>query len=481
MASVGAAVGWADPSQFSRRFRAVFGVSPREYRRRVRDGHGHAPIAEADRFGRAGLLAKRNSAQEHVNPRQARRACLADRDGHPAGSRARPAGVPSGSPSLPALGGAPHGHISDPDRGARAACRARRHGVRRRLRRCLADHRTAPTAATDAPSAQATEAASPSEAAAEAVTLNWFVDDNNVTQARLQGLIDAYTKLHPNVTITIETHPGGTEGDNLVKTRLATGDMPDIFYYNSGSLLQALNPAETLVDLSGEPFVANLQESYLPTVSAGGKIVRRPDRGHPRRRHPLQQEDLQRPRPPGPQDVGRVRGQQREDQGGRQGGPGVRHVRRHLDLAAVRPRRLLQRRRSPTRRSRPTTPPTRRTTPTRPPPRPGSSTCRRRSRRAGGRRTSAPTSSRRAAEAGRGQGRPLPDADLRRRDHGHELPRPDRRHRLLRPAGRRRGDERLHDLDAGRHLHPQDHDRRTAGRGQGVPGLHRHGRRLQRA
>ena len=45
VAAVGAAVGWADPSQFSRRFRAVFGVSPREYRRRVRDGH--APVAEA--------------------------------------------------------------------------------------------------------------------------------------------------------------------------------------------------------------------------------------------------------------------------------------------------------------------------------------------------------------------------------------------------------------------------------------------------
>jgi AraC-like DNA-binding protein len=44
VATVGAAVGWADPSQFSRRFRAVFGVSPREFRRRVRDGH--APVAE---------------------------------------------------------------------------------------------------------------------------------------------------------------------------------------------------------------------------------------------------------------------------------------------------------------------------------------------------------------------------------------------------------------------------------------------------
>ena len=139
---------------------------------------------------------------------------------------------------------------------------------------------TAPTtAATEAPATEPPAEASPSEAAAEPVTLTWYVDDNNVTQARLQGLIDAYAAVKPNVTIEIETHPGGTEGDNLVKTRLATGDMPDIFYYNSGSLLQALNPAETLVDLSAEPFVANLQESYLPTVSAGDAIVGVPTEG----------------------------------------------------------------------------------------------------------------------------------------------------------------------------------------------------------
>ena len=138
---------------------------------------------------------------------------------------------------------------------------------------------SAAPASAPAESASASAEASPSEANAEPVTLTYYVDDNNVTQARLQGLIDAYTALHPNVTIEIETHPGGTEGDNLVKTRLATGDMPDLFYYNSGSLLQALNPADTLVDLSGEPFVANLQESYLPTVSAGDAIVGVPTEG----------------------------------------------------------------------------------------------------------------------------------------------------------------------------------------------------------
>ena len=77
---------------------------------------------------------------------------------------------------------------------------------------------------------------------AEPVTLTWYIDDNNVTADRLQGLVDAYTAINPNVTFEIETRPGGTDGDNLVKTRLATGEMTDIFYYNSGSLLQALNP-----------------------------------------------------------------------------------------------------------------------------------------------------------------------------------------------------------------------------------------------
>ncbi|MBK8027643.1 MAG: hypothetical protein IPK19_41255 [Chloroflexi bacterium] len=87
----------------------------------------------------------------------------------------------------------------------------------------------------------------------------------------------------PNVTIEIESRPGG-EGDNIAKTRLATGDMTDVFFYNSGSLLEALNPTQTLVDLSDQPFIANVQESFLPTVSQGEGIYGVPHRhGHGRR------------------------------------------------------------------------------------------------------------------------------------------------------------------------------------------------------
>jgi raffinose/stachyose/melibiose transport system substrate-binding protein len=104
------------------------------------------------------------------------------------------------------------------------------------------------------------------------VTLTYLVDNSQDSTDRAQGLANAYMALHPTVTILLEQRPQGTEGDNVVKTRLATGDMDDVFFYNSGSLLQALHPADTLVDLAAEPFIANIAESFLPTVSQGSGI-----------------------------------------------------------------------------------------------------------------------------------------------------------------------------------------------------------------
>src|SRR5690349_2941870 len=124
-------------------------------------------------------------------------------------------------------------------------------------------------AATEAP---ATEAAATEPPAAEPVTLTWLIDDSQQSQEGHKALADAYMALHPNVTIEFENRPQGGDGDNIVKTRLATGEMTDLFSYNSGSLLQALHPTETLVDLTNEPFIANVVESFLPTVSQDGKV-----------------------------------------------------------------------------------------------------------------------------------------------------------------------------------------------------------------
>ncbi len=111
-----------------------------------------------------------------------------------------------------------------------------------------------------------------SAAVAQTITLTYLVDDIQTDSDSLLALVDAYMKQHPDVTIQVELRPGGADGDNIVKTRLATGDMTDLFSYNAGSLLQALHPSETLVDLSGQPFMSNVVDSFKPTVSQGEAV-----------------------------------------------------------------------------------------------------------------------------------------------------------------------------------------------------------------
>ncbi|MEV4176292.1 extracellular solute-binding protein [Nonomuraea sp. NPDC049709] len=112
-----------------------------------------------------------------------------------------------------------------------------------------------------------------SEPAADgSATLKFLVDNSPGTTGTAKALADAFMQANPKIKIETETRPGGSEGDNIVKTRLSTGDMSDVFWYNSGSLLQALNPAQTMVDLTGDPVLANVQKDFLPVVSQDGKV-----------------------------------------------------------------------------------------------------------------------------------------------------------------------------------------------------------------
>ena len=106
------------------------------------------------------------------------------------------------------------------------------------------------------------------------VTLSVLIDSNAETVSMMEALTTAYTAAHPDVTFDIEQRAGGAEGDNLVKTRLATGEMADVFNYNSGSLFQALNPTETLADLSDLPAQANILDSFKQVVTATDGTVR---------------------------------------------------------------------------------------------------------------------------------------------------------------------------------------------------------------
>ncbi|RKL66927.1 ABC transporter substrate-binding protein [Salipaludibacillus neizhouensis] len=98
--------------------------------------------------------------------------------------------------------------------------------------------------------------------------ISFLVDNQTVTDGI--DAVAAEVKERYNITLNTEIRPGGTEGDNIVKTRLATGEMTDMMWYNSGSLFKALNPEEYFYDLSGEEFVEKIDETFIETVSVDG-------------------------------------------------------------------------------------------------------------------------------------------------------------------------------------------------------------------
>lgn len=131
-----------------------------------------------------------------------------------------------------------------------------------------------PTAAAGQPTtAPVQPTTAPATAAPAPVKISLLGSPNQNDAVMIRALTDAYTARHPNVTFDIEVAAGGgAEADNLVKTRLATGEMNDIFYYNSGALLQALHPSDTLVDISKEPFIAHIAEAFIPAVSQNAGV-----------------------------------------------------------------------------------------------------------------------------------------------------------------------------------------------------------------
>ena len=107
-------------------------------------------------------------------------------------------------------------------------------------------------------------------------TLNFLVDNSEGSTKPAQGLAEAFHAKNPNITVQVQQRPGGADGDNIVKTRLSTGEMTDVFLYNSGSLFQALNPQKNLVPLTGESWANQVEDIFKPTVSVGNELYGAP-------------------------------------------------------------------------------------------------------------------------------------------------------------------------------------------------------------
>ena len=81
-----------------------------------------------------------------------------------------------------------------------------------------------------------------------------------------------------DITVKVNSQASGSSADNLVKTKLSTGTMDDVFLYNTGSLLQAINPDQNLVDLRWREKPARsrehvyVQPQTFDVVGAGEKL-----------------------------------------------------------------------------------------------------------------------------------------------------------------------------------------------------------------
>lgn len=108
------------------------------------------------------------------------------------------------------------------------------------------------------------------------VSLTFLVDNAEQTVATGNQLVKDFTAKNPDITIKVETRPQGTDGDNLIKTRLATGTMDDLFEYNTGSLFQAMAPQKNLVALGDQSWVGSLDQNFAGTVTDNNQVYAAP-------------------------------------------------------------------------------------------------------------------------------------------------------------------------------------------------------------
>ncbi|GAB3400436.1 ABC transporter substrate-binding protein [Flindersiella endophytica] len=104
-----------------------------------------------------------------------------------------------------------------------------------------------------------------------------FLVGNDPANVKIaNAVIKAFESDNPGIDVRLDTRPGGSEGDNLIKTRLSTDEMADVFQYNSGSLFQAISPEKNLVPVTSESWVGKLDGAFKEVVSANGNVYGSP-------------------------------------------------------------------------------------------------------------------------------------------------------------------------------------------------------------
>lgn len=104
----------------------------------------------------------------------------------------------------------------------------------------------------------------------EGVTLSILIDVNE-PQDGLNAVLEMANE-QLGLEFEIETRVTGTEGINIVKTRLAAGEMTDLCVFNTGAQFGALNPSEYFIDMSDEDYISRLEDVYVDSATVDGAV-----------------------------------------------------------------------------------------------------------------------------------------------------------------------------------------------------------------
>ena len=104
----------------------------------------------------------------------------------------------------------------------------------------------------------------------EGVTITFWAGQTELNPGTLAVIAAAEEAL--GLHVETEINPGGSEGDNIIKTRIASNDLPDFVVYNSGSKLYDLNPSRCFLDIKDWDLVSRVDDAFLSSVTIDSAV-----------------------------------------------------------------------------------------------------------------------------------------------------------------------------------------------------------------
>lgn len=127
-----------------------------------------------------------------------------------------------------------------------------------------------PAASTQTSSAEQKQETTKQETAAKSVTLTLMANQDWVTKPYMKAAWKNYEDKTGN-KLDIQAVPIDS-GEQVMKTKFATGEITDIFMHFPGYGLAPFKPADNFVDFSSAPWVSDLMGYVLDQVKYDGKV-----------------------------------------------------------------------------------------------------------------------------------------------------------------------------------------------------------------